>query len=81
MSEQLLAGIVTAVAIAPLCATCILGPAFLVSFFTGISAWFDGLDPVVTVATALVAGLAVYGLIRKRGTRRALAEPTGEASQ
>lgn len=81
MSDNLLAGVVTAVAIAPLCATCILGPAFLASFFTGITAWFGGFDRVATVAMSLVASLAVYGLIRMRGARRALAEPAGEASQ
>ena len=80
MSNKLLAGVITAVAIAPLCATCILGPALVASFFTGITAWFGGLDPVVTVAMALVAGIAVYGFIRKHGTRRALVSPSGEQS-
>lgn len=81
MSEKLLAGVVAAAVIAPLCATCILGPALLASFFTGITAWFGGLDPVVTTALALVAGLAVYGFIRKRRARQSLAVPAGEARQ
>lgn len=64
MRENLLAGVVAAVAIMPLSATCILGPALVASFFTGAMVWFGGLDPVVTAVLVLVAGLAVFGLIR-----------------
>lgn len=81
MSDKLLAGIVTAAVIAPLCSVCVLGPAVIASVFSGVAAWFGGFDPVVTTALVLVAGLAVYGFIRKRGEKRALAAQPEEASQ
>lgn len=79
MSDKRLAGVITAAAIVPLCTLCILGPALIASFFTGITAWFGGLDLLVTTALAVVAGVVVYGFIRKRDTRRALSKPIGEA--
>lgn len=81
MRENLLAGVVAAAAIVPLCATCILGPALVASFFTGIAAWFGGLDPVVTAILVLVAGLTVYGFIRKRRERQILPAPGKEVRQ
>lgn len=78
MNEKLLAGLVAAVAIAPLCAVCILGPAVIVSLFTGIAAWFSGFDAVVTAGLALVAGIAVLAIVRKLRTS---AMPAGETNQ
>lgn len=81
MNEKLLAGLVAAVAIAPLCAVCILGPAVIVSLFTGIAAWFSGFDAVVTAGLALVAGIAVLAIVRKRRSLRTSAMPAGETNQ
>lgn len=81
MSEKLLAGLVTAVVIAPLCTVCVLGPAVIASIFTGIAAWFGGFNALVAAGLALVAGITIFAVVRKRRARRALAKPAGEMSQ
>ncbi|RCK45988.1 hypothetical protein TH25_17340 [Thalassospira profundimaris] len=78
MNEKLLAGLVAALAIAPLCAVCILGPAVIASIFTGIAAGLGGFDVVVTVGLALVAGVAAVAIVRNRRVRHAPAKPAGE---
>ncbi len=70
MNEKLTAGIVTAAAIAPVCALCILGPAVLGSMIAGIAGWFGGLSAITTAGLVLVAGIAVYEIIRRRRARR-----------
>lgn len=79
MGEKLLAGVVTATAIAPLCAVCILGPAVIASIFTGIAALFGGFDAMVTVGLVLVAGIGVLAAVRRR--KGAPARPVEEMSQ
>lgn len=81
MNEKLLAGLVAAVAIAPLCAVCILGPAVIASIFTGIAAGLGGFDVAVTAGLAFVAGIAVLAILRKRKGRRTPAMPVGETDQ
>ncbi len=81
MNEKLLAGLVAAVAIAPLCAVCILGPAVIVSIFSGIAAGLGGFDVVVTAGLAFVAGIAVLAIVRKRRAPRTPAKPAGEINQ
>lgn len=81
MSEKLLAGLLATVAIAPLCAVCVLGPAVIASIFTGIAAWLGGLDAIVAASVFLAAGLAVYGFVRMRKARSTPAHPTGEVSR
>ena len=71
MGGKLLAGLVTAAVVAPVCAVCILGPAFLGSAFGWALGWSSGLDPLATLATAVVAGLAVTGLVRWRRSKGA----------
>jgi uncharacterized membrane protein len=81
VNEKLLAGLVAAVAIAPLCAVCILGPAVIASIFTGIAAGFGGIDAVAAAGLALVAAIAVLAIVRKRRGRRTPAKPVGEINQ
>lgn len=81
MNEKLLAGLVAAVAIAPLCAVCILGPAVIASIFTGIAARLGGFDVAVTAGLAFVAGITVLAIVRKRKGRRTPAMPAGETNQ
>lgn len=81
MSEKLLAGLVAAVAIAPLCAVCVLGPAVIASIFTGIAAWLGGFDVIVASGLVLGAGVAVFAVFRKRRAQPASAEPAGETNQ
>ena len=70
MGEKLVAGLVTAVVIAPICALCILGPAIFASIFAGVVGWLGGLGPAVTTGLVLVAGIAVYRSIRRRRAQR-----------
>lgn len=81
MNEKLLAGLVAAVAIAPLCAVCILGPAAIASIFTGTAAGLGGFDVVVTAGLAFVAGITVLAIVRKRRGPRTSAKPVGEINQ
>ena len=69
MSERLLAGLVTAVAVAPNCALCILGPAFFGSILAGALGWFGWLDPVLATGVMIIGALVVFGLARKWNAR------------
>ena len=77
MSEKLVAGIVTAVAITPICAVCILGPAAIGSLFAGAFGWLGGFGPLATLALMIAAGALVY---RHFLRRRARALPDHEGS-
>lgn len=66
MNEKLMAGIVTAAGIAPLCAVCVLGPAVIGSAFAGAFAWLGGFGPLLTVAVMVAAGLLVYRTLRRK---------------
>ena len=81
MNEKLLAGFVAAVAIAPLCAVCSVGPAVIGSIFTGIAAELGGFDVVVTAGLAFVVGITVLAIVRKRNGRRIPAKLAGETKQ
>ena len=63
MSDKPIAGLVAAVAVAPLCAVCILGPAILGSAVTSVAGWLGDLNLIA--ATAAVGGLAalVFGVL------------------
>ncbi len=79
MSDKPVAGLVAAVAIAPVVALCCLGPAFLGSAVAWVSGWFSGLDPVTTTALAIVAAVLVIALLRRSKARRGRAN--GGASE
>lgn len=80
MNEKLIAGLVTAAVIAPVCAVCVLGPVVLASIFAGVTGWLGGFGPVVTAGLVLVAGTAAYGIIRRRRARRFPMIPRGKVS-
>ena len=75
MREKLITGLVAAAVTAPLCALCVLGPAVIVSIFTGISAWLGGFDWIVAAGLAFVAGVAVFAIVRRHKAQRAPAKP------
>jgi hypothetical protein len=77
MSEKLVAGIVTAVAITPICAVCILGPAAIGLLFAGAFGWLGGFNSLATLALMIAAGALVY---RHFLRRRARALPNHEVS-
>ena len=66
MTDKLVAGLVTAVVIAPICSLCILGPAVFASIFAGIVGWLGGLGPALTTGLVIVAGIIVYAKVRRR---------------
>lgn len=67
MGEKLVAGLVTAAVISPICAVCVLGPAAIGSLFAGIFGWLGGFGPLATIALMIAAGALVYRhFLRKR---------------
>jgi len=71
MGEKIIAGLVTAAVAAPVCAVCILGPTFLGSAFGWVLGRVSGLGPIATLGAAILAGLVVYGLVRRRKSKAA----------
>jgi hypothetical protein len=69
MSDNRIAGFVTALLISPLVVVCCLGPPVLGSILGVLVGWLGGLGLAEVVGTALAAGLVVYGLLRWRRAR------------
>ncbi len=69
MKDNLLIGIGAGVLIVPVCAACILGPAFVASLAAGAFGWFTDLGSVVTIGLGFIAAILVYGLARRRRNR------------
>ncbi len=63
MSDKLVAGLVTAAVVGPICSVCILGPTFIFSWVSGL---FAGLSPVVATGLAFIAVILAYGLLTRR---------------
>ncbi len=77
MSENLIAGLVTAAVIAPVCAVCVLGPVFLGSALAWVAGWLGGFNILVTSGLAIAAGAVLYGLLRRRRVRVDSADNVG----
>ena len=69
MGEKLLAGAVAAVAIVPICAICIFGPAVIGSMFGAVFAWTGGLGPVLATTLAIGVGILTFRVFRRRRVR------------
>ena len=69
MGEKLVAGVVTAAVISPICAVCVLGPAAIGSLFAGAFGWLGGFGPLATIALMIAAGALVYRHFLRRKTR------------
>ncbi len=69
MSDKPIAMLVTAAAIAPICALCVLGPAVLGSLLAGTFAWLGGTGWVLTMGLMIAAGLLAHRTIRRRKGR------------
>ncbi len=69
MSDKLMAGLVAAAAVAPICAVCVLGPAAVGSMFVGVLGWLGGAGPVLTIGLMAVGGALVYRTARRRKLR------------
>lgn len=68
MGEKLVAGIVTAAVISPICAVCVLGPAAIGSLFAGALGWLGGFGPLATLALMIATGALVYRHFHRRRT-------------
>ena len=69
MSDKPVAALVAAVAVAPLCAVCVLGPA---SVLAAVGAWLGDGQVVLTLGLVLGAGaLVARALVRRRRAGRA----------
>ena len=66
MSDKPVAVLVAALVAAPLCATCILGPAVVGTMIAGSWGWFWGNRPLVAVAVVVMAILIGYALKRRQ---------------
>ncbi len=75
MGEKFVAGIVTAAAIAPICAACILGPAVIGSLFAGAFGWLGDFGPLGTIALMIAA--AAGALLYRHFSRRRKRAPQG----
>lgn len=62
MREKLLAGTVTAIVIAPLCAICILGPVAIGGFFAVWFGWMGDLSVSQIIAFGVIAAAIVFGI-------------------
>lgn len=75
MGEKLVAGIVTAAVISPICAVCILGPAAIGSLVSGAFGWIGDFGPLDTIALMIAAGAGV--LVTRHFSRRRMRTPHG----
>ena len=80
MNEKLIAGLVTAAGIAPLCAVCVLGPTAVGAVLAGTLGWLGGAGLPLTVALMFAVGLLVYRGVHRRH-RRNVAPVEGQGSE
>ena len=73
MRDKPLAMLAAALAV-PLCAVCVVGPAFILA---SVSGWIGGLDPGLTVGLAVIAAIVAYGVIKRRKGRRSFMNDGG----
>ena len=65
MSDKMLAGLVTAAVVAPICVVCLGGPAVLAAIGGWASGWFSGFGGAASTGLAIAAAVAV-GFIKRR---------------
>ncbi len=66
MSDKPIAVLMTALVVAPICVTCLVGPAVLGSMIVGLWGWFSGNAPLAAVAVVVMAASLVYALKRRQ---------------
>ena len=83
MSDKPLAGLIAALAVAPLCLVCVLGPAALVAAGGWLLAWLGGVGvPLIASVLALGGWLTWRALQRgtvRKGNGRAMEHPQKDA--
>ncbi len=66
MSEKPVAALVAALAIAPICAVCILGPVFVGSALASIFRWFAGPGVIGLAVIVMALGAGLYLLVKRK---------------
>ena len=75
MNGKFMAGVTTAIVVAPVCAVCILGPALIGSFLGGFAGWFGGLDPLAVAGLAMAIGVLAIVIAKRRHAATPKADP------
>lgn len=83
MNEKPMAGILTAVVVAPVVALCCLGSAVIGSVIAGLIGWLSGFGVLLAIAAAVGAGALGYSIFRWRSVwhRRDIGAARGEYAQ
>lgn len=79
MSDKPVAGLVTAIAVAPLCLVCVLGPAALVAAGGWLLAWLGSFDMPLIAAVVAVGGWLGWRALKRRSADHETRKP--ETSQ
>lgn len=79
MSDKPIAGLLAAIAVAPLCLVCVLGPAAFVAAGGWFLAWLGGFGmPLIASVVAIGGWLAWHALRQRTAARKA---PKGEPTE
>jgi len=66
MSDKPVAGLVAAIAVAPLCVLCVLGPAAFVAAGGWFLAWLGGLGMPLSASVLAVGGWLAWRILQRR---------------
>ncbi len=66
MSDKPVAALVTGIAVAPICAVCILGPAVVGSALASIFGWFAGPKVIGLAIVVMAVGVCLYVLVKRK---------------
>lgn len=70
MNDKLVAGVVTAAAITPICAVCVLGPAAIGALFAGAFGWIGDIGPLGIGLLMVIAAGTGHAIYLRRMKRR-----------
>lgn len=70
MSDKPVAGLVAAIAVAPLCLVCVLGPAAFVAAGGWFLAWLGGFGMPLIAAVLVAGGWLAWRILQRRSATR-----------
>lgn len=70
MNDKLVAGVVTAAAITPICAVCVLGPAAIGALFAVAFGWIGDIGPLGIGLLMVIAAGTAHAIYLRRMKRR-----------
>ena len=80
MNEKPVAMLVAALVVAPICATCILGPAIFGAAIGWFGGWLTGNGPLTAAGIAILVGFGALALQYRRRRRDAARQMAGNAA-